>query len=110
MMLLSVPKASVRSKEMLEVLPLNTRSKQGTRQGQYSTRAVEGPKDSFFVVVISVFWLHHTSCRILVPQPGIEPAPPIAVGFRTEVDSLLVGVQIGADLMGLIWPSLLLIK
>ena len=20
-----------------------------------------------------IFWLHHTACRILVPQPGIEP-------------------------------------
>ena len=22
------------------------------------------------------FWLHHTACRIFVPQPGIEPVPP----------------------------------
>ena len=22
------------------------------------------------------FWPHHTACRILVPQPGIEPVPP----------------------------------
>ena len=22
------------------------------------------------------FWLHHTACGILVPQPGIEPVPP----------------------------------
>ena len=21
------------------------------------------------------FWLYHTACRILVPQPGIEPLP-----------------------------------
>ena len=26
--------------------------------------------------VYFTFWLHHRACRILVPQPGIEPAPP----------------------------------
>ena len=24
----------------------------------------------------AIFWLHHVACRILFPQPGIEPAPP----------------------------------
>ena len=23
-----------------------------------------------------LFWPYHTACGILVPQPGIEPAPP----------------------------------
>ena len=27
-------------------------------------------------VVFFIFWLHHTACGVLVPQPGIEPAPP----------------------------------
>ena len=24
-----------------------------------------------------LFWLRHAACEILVPQPGIEPAPPV---------------------------------
>ena len=27
----------------------------------------------FFFKTILFFWLHHTACRILVPQPGIKP-------------------------------------
>ena len=27
-------------------------------------------------VLLFVFWLHPEPCRILVPQPGIEPMPP----------------------------------
>ena len=23
------------------------------------------------------FWPHHTACRVLVPQPGIKPVPPL---------------------------------
>ena len=29
----------------------------------------------YFIIIIIIFWLHHMTCRILVPQPGIEPAP-----------------------------------
>ena len=31
----------------------------------------------FFVLSLSVslFWLHHTACGILIPWPGIEPGP-----------------------------------
>ena len=45
-MLLSVPKAGVRSKEMLEGLPLNARTNE--EPDRASTREVEGPKDSLF--------------------------------------------------------------
>ena len=34
-----------------------------------------------FVCLLFV-WLHHAACGILVPQPGIEPAPP-AVAARS---------------------------
>ena len=27
----------------------------------------------FFLLFVLGFWLHHTACRILVPQPGIKP-------------------------------------
>ena len=30
---------------------------------------------AFFLFFVFVFWLHSEACRILVPQPGIEPAP-----------------------------------
>ena len=30
----------------------------------------------FFFLFFSIFWLHHTACGILVPQPGIEPTSP----------------------------------
>lgn len=62
-----------------------------------STREVEGPKDSLFFFLFLFLWLHHIACRILVPQPGSKPAPPMAVGLRTGVDPLLVGVRTGAD-------------
>ena len=29
-----------------------------------------------FFVCLFVFWLCSAACRILVPQPGIEPGPP----------------------------------
>ena len=29
-----------------------------------------------FFFLIFTFWSHHTTCWILVPPPGIEPAPP----------------------------------
>ena len=31
---------------------------------------------AFFSFLFLFFWLHHEACRILVPQPGIEPVPP----------------------------------
>ena len=33
-------------------------------------------------VLLFVFWLHPEPCRILVPQPGIEPMPPELEGQR----------------------------
>ena len=36
------------------------------------TRLHSGQVTFFFF-----WWLHHMACRILVPQPGIEPVPPI---------------------------------
>ena len=30
----------------------------------------------FSIFPLFCFWLCHTACRILVPQPGIKPAPP----------------------------------
>ena len=30
----------------------------------------------FLFIYLYIYWLCHTSCRILVPRPGIEPAPP----------------------------------
>ena len=32
-----------------------------------------------YVFISSVFWLHHTAAKVLVPWPGIAPVPP-AVG------------------------------
>ena len=31
---------------------------------------------SFKIFFFFIFWLCHMACRILVPQPGIEPMPP----------------------------------
>ena len=28
------------------------------------------------LLLLFFFWPHHTACGILVPRPGIEPAPP----------------------------------
>ena len=28
-----------------------------------------------------IFWLHHVACGILVPQPGMEPVPPVVGGW-----------------------------
>ena len=28
--------------------------------------------------IFIAFWLHPKACGILVPQPGIEPAPPVS--------------------------------
>ena len=30
----------------------------------------------FYFLFIYLFWLRHSACGILVPRPGIEPAPP----------------------------------
>ena len=30
----------------------------------------------FFLLLLLFFWLHSVACRIIVPQPGIEPASP----------------------------------
>lgn len=81
-MLLSVPKAGVRSKEMLEGLPLNSRTNE--EPDGASTREVEGPKDSLFFFLISVLWLHHIACRILVPQPGIKTRTPYGCGSQNR--------------------------
>ena len=37
-------------------------------------------KNEYFVNMVTfffnfIFWLHHTACGILVPQPGIRPEP-----------------------------------
>ena len=37
---------------------------------------MERCKGVFFTPVF-LFWPHHTACGILVPLPGIEPAPPV---------------------------------
>ena len=29
-----------------------------------------------FLFLTNFFWLQGTACRVLVPQPGIEPMPP----------------------------------
>ena len=29
-----------------------------------------------FLFYLFKFWPHHTACRLLVSQPGIEPVPP----------------------------------
>ena len=40
-------------------------------------------QESFFTFKLTFFppnfWLHHMACRILVPQPGVEPMPPAEV-------------------------------
>ena len=41
-------------------------------------------QENFFTLI---FWLHHMACRILVPQPGIKPAPP-----ALEMQSLNHGI------------------
>ena len=29
-----------------------------------------------FIYLFFFFWLSHTACEILIPQPGIKPVPP----------------------------------
>ena len=31
---------------------------------------------NIFLLIYLFFWLHRTACGILVPQPGMQPAPP----------------------------------
>ena len=49
-------------------------------KNRYSQGIFSHPLNSFlfvsFFLIICLFWLHHTACRILVPQQRIEPAPP----------------------------------
>ena len=40
------------------------------------------PENIFFVLIYLFFWPHHVACKILAPQPGIEPVPP-ALGARS---------------------------
>jgi len=46
---------------------------------EQASQSREWGKISFFFL----FWPHHAACGILVPQPGVEPAPP-----ALEVQSL----------------------
>lgn len=38
----------------------------------YDVRILSQQKIFFFLI----FWLHHMACGLLVPTPGMEPAPP----------------------------------
>ena len=40
------------------------------------------PRAKYFFKNYFIFWPCHMACGILVPQPGIKPAPP-AVGVRS---------------------------
>ena len=40
------------------------------------------PREEGFGFLVFFFWPHHAACRILVPQPGIEPTP-LAVEVRS---------------------------
>ena len=42
---------------------------------------------SFFFFFTYLFWLRHAACKILVPRPGIEPAPPY-IGSSESYKSL----------------------
>ena len=47
---------------------------------------VTSPKALYFIFIISIFfcvWWYQLACRVLVPQPGIEPKSP-----TVEVQSL----------------------
>ena len=46
------------------------------RPGMPYSSASQTEDQIVVVVVVVVFWPCHEACRVLVPQPGIEPMPP----------------------------------
>lgn len=72
-MLLSVPKAGVRSKEMLEGLPLNARTNE--EPDGASTREVEGPKDSLFFSYFCFMAAPHSMQNFSSPTRDRNPHP-----------------------------------
>ena len=43
--------------------------------GRFSTTVPPGKPAFYFLVFINFFWPYHMACRVLVPQPRIEPGP-----------------------------------
>ena len=44
---------------------------------------IRQPNFILFYLFVYLFWLHHTACEILIPQPRVKPIPP-----AVEVQSL----------------------
>ena len=45
-------------------------------QAQFSSNLFYLRLSELLIFILFYFWPHHMACRILVPQPGIEPLPP----------------------------------
>ena len=45
------------------------------RPHEVSTSSIQMTNGTLTLHIFFFFWLHHLACRILVPQPGIEPEP-----------------------------------
>ena len=61
---------------------------------------------SLLSLSLSLFWLHCVTCRILVPQTGIEPDPPGLPGKsqnRFKSMSHCINLKLCDETMILIW-------
>ena len=43
---------------------------------------------SLFILSLSLFWLRHVTCGMLVPQPGVEPMLPAVLQWKHGVEPL----------------------